>query len=127
MEEWGKKIKLLRVLNTDYETKLAAFEGEIEENDGGKKTTVLVFEKTPFQFDNVEKLLKDNEQQYQLGFINDVYHTYTAQTRSVCNGRPMNKKNSIRFLFLIRYQTFDDLSRNTIAYRQVFQEKVLFH
>lgn len=87
MEEQSKKIKLLRLLNDDHETKLAAFEGEIEENDGEKKTTVLVFEKTPFQFDGVGKLLKDNEQKYQIGLINDVYHTYTTQARSVCNGK----------------------------------------
>lgn len=86
-EDWNKKVKLLRVINDNHETKYAAFEGEIEENEGEKKTAVLVFEKTPFQFDDVVTLLKDNEQQFQLNFVNDVYRTYNIEARSICNGR----------------------------------------
>jgi hypothetical protein len=86
MEEWNKNLKLLRVLNVDHETKFAAIEGEVEETDGEKKSAVLVFEKTPFQFDDVTKLMKDTEQQFKVDFINDIYHKYTLEARSACNG-----------------------------------------
>lgn len=85
-EDWNKKVKLLRVINDNHETKYAAFEGEMEDKEGEKKTAVLVFEKTPFQFDDVVTLLKDNEQQFHLNFVNDVYHTYNIEARSICNG-----------------------------------------
>ncbi len=86
MEEWNKNVKLLRILNDDHEMKFAAIEGEVEENDGEKKSAVLFFEKTPFQFDDLVKLMKDNEQQFKVDFINDVYHKYTVEARSACNG-----------------------------------------
>jgi len=38
MEEWNKNLKLLRILNDDHETKFAAIDGEIEENNGEKKS-----------------------------------------------------------------------------------------
>jgi hypothetical protein len=86
MEEWNKKVKLIRMLNDDHETKYATFEGEIEENDGEKKSAVLVLEKTPFQLDNVVNLMKDNDHQFKVDFINDVYQKYTVAARSSCNG-----------------------------------------
>jgi hypothetical protein len=92
MEAWNKNLKLLRILNDNHETKYAAIEGEIEENEGGKKSAVLLFEKTPFQFDDVVKLMKGDEQQFKTDFINDVYHRYTVEARSTCNG--MSEKMS---------------------------------
>jgi m7GpppX diphosphatase len=85
MEEWHKNIKLLRILNDDHEMKFAAIEGEIEDNDGEKKSVVLLFEKTPFHFDDVAKLMKENELQFKVDFINDIYHKYIVEERSSCN------------------------------------------
>ncbi|CAF0774638.1 unnamed protein product [Rotaria sordida] len=85
MGDWNKNIKLLRILNNDHESKFATIEGEIEENEGEKKSAVLILEKTPFQLDDVVKLIKDNEQQFKVDFINDIYHKYTVEARSTCN------------------------------------------
>ncbi len=102
MEEWNKNVKLLRILNDDHEMKFAAIEGEVEENDGEKKSAVLLFEKTPFQFDDVVKLMKENEEQFKVDFINDIYHKYTVEARSTCNGMLKNNKYC-NLWFLIRY------------------------
>jgi len=85
MEDWNKNVKLLRILNDDHESKFAAIEGEVEENEGEKKSAVLIFEKTPFHYDDLVKLMKDNEQKFKTDFINDVYHKYTIEARSACN------------------------------------------
>ncbi|CAF0790758.1 unnamed protein product [Rotaria sp. Silwood1] len=85
MEHWHKQVKLLRILNDDHESKYAAIEGEIEENEGEKKSAVLLFEKTPFQFDDVVKLMNHNEQKFKEDFVNDIYHKYTVEARSTCN------------------------------------------
>jgi len=45
MEDWNKNVKLLRILNDDHESKFAAIEGEVEQNEGEKKSAVLIFEK----------------------------------------------------------------------------------
>jgi hypothetical protein len=87
MEEWNKNLKLLRILNADHETKIATIEGEIEQTNGEKKSAVLILEKTPFQFDDIVKLMKENEQQFKIDFINDIYHKFTVEARSSCNGR----------------------------------------
>ena len=87
MAEWNKKVKLLRILNDDHEMKFAAIEGEVEENDGEKKAAVLLFEKTPFQLDEVSKLMQDSTEQFKVDFINDIYHKYKVEARTSCNGR----------------------------------------
>lgn len=81
MEDWNKNVKLVKILNDNHEKKFIAVEGELEE-----KSAVLILEKTPFQFDEVTRLLKENEQTFRTDFINDVYHKYTVQARSTCNG-----------------------------------------
>jgi hypothetical protein len=86
MEEWNKKVKLIRLLNDDHESKFASIEGEVEEPNGEKKSAVLVLEKTSFQFNDVEKLMKENEEQFKVDFINDIYHKYTVEARTACNG-----------------------------------------
>ena len=86
MEEWNKKVKVLRILNDDHEKKFAVIEGEVGENEGEKKSAVLLFEKAPFQLDDIVKLMKDNEEQFKVDFINDIYHKYTVEARSACNG-----------------------------------------
>ncbi|UJR15991.1 hypothetical protein I4U23_002910 [Adineta vaga] len=85
MEEWNKNVKLLRILNDDHSGKFAAIEGEVEDKEGEKKSAVLLFEKTPFQFDDLKKLMQDDEQQFKVDFINDVYHKYTVEARAACN------------------------------------------
>ncbi|CAF2370248.1 unnamed protein product [Rotaria sp. Silwood2] len=85
MEDWNKNVKLLRILNDDHESKYATIEGEVEDKEGEKKSAVLILEKTPFQFDDVVKLMKDNEQQFKEDFVNDIYHKYTVAARSTCN------------------------------------------
>ncbi|CAF0951531.1 unnamed protein product [Adineta ricciae] len=85
MAEWNKNVRLLRTLNDDHEGKFAAVEGEVEDGDGEKKSAVLLFEKTPFQFDDLVKLMQDDEKQFKVDFINDVYHKYTVEARSACN------------------------------------------
>ena len=86
MEDWNKNVKLLRILNDNYDTKYVAIEGEVEENENEKKSAVLLLEKTAFQFDDVVKLMNDNEQKFKVDFINDIYHKYTVEARSACNG-----------------------------------------
>lgn len=86
MDEWNKNVKILRILNDDHEIKFAAIEGEVEEKEGEKKSAVLLFEKTPFQLDDVAKLMKDNVEQFKEDFVNDIYHKYTVEARSACNG-----------------------------------------
>ncbi|CAF3138458.1 unnamed protein product [Rotaria socialis] len=85
MEDWNKKVKLVRILNDDQESKFAAIEGEVEGTEGEKQSAVLVFEKTPFHFDEVVKLMNDDQQQFKVDFINDIYHKYTVEARSACN------------------------------------------
>lgn len=87
MEGLKKNLKLLRCLNDDHESKFATFEGEVEGNEGDKQSAVLVLEKTPFHFDDVVKLMNNDEQKFNVDFINDVYHKYTVEARTVCNGR----------------------------------------
>ena len=97
MEEWNKNVKLLRVLNDDPDSKFAAIEGEVEGKDGDKQPAVLVLEKTPFQLDGVVKLMQGDEQQFKVDFINDVYHKYTVEARSACNGRrPIDSHTTLR-------------------------------
>jgi len=86
MEEWNKNVTLLRILNDDHEKKFAAIEGEVGENEGEKKSAVLLLEKTPFHLDDVAKLMKGDEEQFKVDFINDIYHKYTVEARSACNG-----------------------------------------
>ncbi len=95
MEEWNKNLKLLRILNDDHEMKFAAIEGEIED-----KSAVLLFEKTPFHLDDIAKLMKENEQQFKVDFINDIYHKYTVEARSSCNGRFKN----IEYHYLMNFK-----------------------
>ena len=107
MAEWNKNVRLLRTLNDDHEGKFAAVEGEVEDRDGEKKSAVLLFEKTPFQFDDLVKLMQDDEKQFKVDFINDVYHKYTVEARSACNGafiskiqgRKLSKRRSRLFTF----------------------------
>lgn len=91
MEDWNKNVKLVRVLNDDHEKKFAAVEGEIEGKEGGKQSAVLLLEKTPFHFDDLVRLLKENEQKFTTDFINDVYHKYTVEARSTCNGMSIHR------------------------------------
>jgi ribosomal protein L4 len=84
--EWNKNVKLVRILNDDYELKLAAIEGEVEEQDGSTKSAVLIFEKTSFELNDVKILMQENTEQFQMDFINDIYHKYLVQARSSCNG-----------------------------------------
>lgn len=86
MEDWNKHVKLLRILHDDHDTKYVAIEGEVEEKEGEKKSAVLIYEKTPFQFDDVVKLMQENEQQFKVDFVNDIYHKYTVEAKSACNG-----------------------------------------
>ncbi|CAF0957844.1 unnamed protein product [Adineta steineri] len=85
MAEWNKNVKLLRILNDNHELKFVAIEGEVEAKDGETKSAVLLFEKTPFQFDDVTKLMQGDEQQFKVDFINDIYHKYTVEAQSACN------------------------------------------
>ncbi|CAF0861676.1 unnamed protein product [Adineta steineri] len=85
MAEWNKNVKLLRILNDNHELKFVAIEGEVEAKEGEPKSAVLLFEKTPFQFDDVTKLMKGDEQQFKVDFINDIYHKYTVEAQSACN------------------------------------------
>lgn len=86
MAEWNKNVKLLRILNDDHESKFAVIEGEVETSENEKNSAVLLFEKTPFQLDDLSKLMKENEEQFKVDFINDVYHKYTVEARTTCNG-----------------------------------------
>jgi hypothetical protein len=103
MEDWNKNVKLLRILNDDHETKFAAIEGEIEENEGEKKSAVLLFEKTSFQFDDLVKLMKEDQQQFKVDFINDIYHKYTVEAQTACNGMFEKIMNTVFYDILIRY------------------------
>ncbi|CAF4290812.1 unnamed protein product, partial [Adineta steineri] len=85
MAEWNKNVKLLRILNDNHELKFVAIEGEVEAKDGETKSAVLLFEKTPFQFDDVTKLMQGDEQQFKVDFITDIYHKYTVEAQSACN------------------------------------------
>ncbi|CAF3484988.1 unnamed protein product [Adineta steineri] len=88
VEEWSKMSKNVRVLNENRETKRIVIEGQIEEGEGDEKTTksgILILDKEPFQFDEVLTLMKDNEQQFKVDFINDIYRQYTVAARSACN------------------------------------------
>lgn len=89
VEEWSRLCKTFRVLLEDHANKRIAIEGQIEEGEGDEKTIksgVLVLGKTPFEFDEVISLMKNDEQQFKINFINDIYHEYTVAARSTCNG-----------------------------------------
>ena len=86
MEGWNKNVKLVRVLNDDHDMKFAAIEGEFEDKDGEKKPAVLLFNKTPFQFDDIGKLMQGDSEQFHEDFVNDIYHQYKVEARSSCNG-----------------------------------------
>lgn len=87
MVEWNKQVKLIRLLNDDQDMKFASVEGEVTDKDGVKQPAVLLFEKTPFRFDDVAKLMQENEEQFKVEFINDIYHKYSVEARMHCNGR----------------------------------------
>lgn len=86
MEGWNKNVKLVRVLNDDHDMKFAAIEGECEDKDGTKQPAVLLFNKTPFQFDDIGKLMQGDNEQFHVDFVNDIYHQYKVDARSSCNG-----------------------------------------
>lgn len=85
MAEWNKNVKLLRLLNENHDMKTAAVEGEVEDKDGVKQSAVLLFEKSPFEFENLTKLMNEDEKQVKVDFVNDVYHKLTIAAQQSCN------------------------------------------
>ena len=94
MAEWNKNVKLLRLLNENHDMKTAAVEGEVEDKDGVKQSAVLLFEKSPFEFENLTKLMNEDEKQVKVDFVNDVYHKLTIAAQQSCNGKSKVEINS---------------------------------
>jgi len=89
VEEWIKMSKLVRVLAHDHDTNYIAIEVQIEEGESDNKTIksgILLLKKPPFEFDEVVTLMKGDEQQFKVKFINDIYHHCMVAAQSACNG-----------------------------------------
>lgn len=87
MTEWNKNVKFVRLLNAHHDSKTAVVEGEAEDKDGVKQPAVLFFEKAPFEYDELSKMMQESGEQFKLDFVNDIYHKYVVEAREHCNGK----------------------------------------
>lgn len=86
--EWNQKFKVLRLLNESYDMKTIVVEAEaVDDSDGQTKSAVIFMEKNPFAFQSLAKLLESDGDQFNVEFINDIYHQYTVRARVACNGK----------------------------------------